>query len=92
MRISLEIKNKKNLAEALYLYIKEDVLEGDNKYLCEQYNQKINAKKRCLLNKLPNTLIIQLKRFEYDFTTMSRNKINDYFEFPFDIDLKPWSK
>lgn len=41
--ISLDIKNKKNLAEALDLYIKPDHLEGDNKYMCEKFNRKIDA-------------------------------------------------
>lgn len=41
--IPLDIKNKKNIMEALDLFIKPDVLEGDNKYLCEKYNRKVNA-------------------------------------------------
>ncbi|CAG9332998.1 unnamed protein product [Blepharisma stoltei] len=91
-RISLDIKNKKNLSEALDLYIKEDKLEGDNKYFCDLYNQKINAKKRCLINTLANTVIIQLKRFEFDLTRMARVKVNDYCEFPIHLNLKPWTK
>jgi ubiquitin carboxyl-terminal hydrolase 34 len=50
--ISLDIKNKKNLAEALDLYIKPDHLEGDNKYMCEKYNRKIDAQRRSYLKKL----------------------------------------
>lgn len=92
MRISLEILNKKSLYEALDLYIKEDILEGDNKYLCEQYDRKITAKKRCLIDKLADTVIIHLKRFEFDFTTMQRYKVNDYCEFPMELNLKPWTK
>ena len=41
--VTLDIKNKKTLQEALDLYIKPDVLEGDNKYHCEQYDKKISA-------------------------------------------------
>jgi len=92
MRLSLEIKNKKNLQEALDLYIKEDVLDGDNKYFCEQYNQKITAKKRCLINSLSNTVVVHLKRFEFDFTRMQRIKVNDYCEFPMNLNFKPWTK
>lgn len=43
LAISLDIKNKKNLAEALDLYIKPDFLEGDDQYLCEKHNRKVNA-------------------------------------------------
>ena len=92
MRMSLEIKGKKTLAEALDLFIVEDLLEGENKYFCEQYNRKINAKKRVLIDSLSNTVIIHLKRFAFDFTTMQRFKINDYCEFPLELNLKPWCK
>jgi ubiquitin C-terminal hydrolase len=68
--ISLDIKNKKNLAEALDLYIKPDFLEGDNKYLCEKYNKKVDAQRRSYLKKLSNTVIVNLKRFEFDYNTM----------------------
>jgi hypothetical protein len=33
--ITLDIKNKKTIQEALDLYIKPDILEGENKYHCE---------------------------------------------------------
>lgn len=41
--ITLDIKNKKNILEALDLYVKPDILEGENQYMCEKYNKKINA-------------------------------------------------
>lgn len=90
--ISIEIKHKKNLAEALDYYVKGETLEGDNKYFCEQYNRKIKALKRCLIKKLPNTLIVTLKRFEFDFNSMQKVKVNDYFEFPRSINMKKWTK
>lgn len=91
-RISLDVKNKKSLHEALDLYIKDDMLEGDNKYFCDEYNAKITAKKRCLILSLANTVIIHLKRFEFDYSTMQRSKINDYCEFPMVINFKSWAK
>ena len=89
-RISLEIKNKNTLADALDFYIKEDILEGDNKYFCEQYQTKITVTKKCLLDSLSNTIIIHLKRFDFDYAELRRSKINDKFEFPFSINLKKW--
>lgn len=35
--LSLDIKNKKSLKEALDFYVQPDVLEGDNKYQCDKY-------------------------------------------------------
>ena len=90
--ISIEIKHKKNIYEALDSYIKGETLEGDNKYFCEQYNKKIKALKRCLIKKLPNTLILTLKRFEFDYNLMQKVKINDFFEFPKVLNMKKWTK
>lgn len=90
--VTLDIKNKKNIQEALDAYIKPDVLEGDDKYLCEQYNRKISAHRRTYLNDLSNTVVLGLKRFEFDYSTMQRVKVNDYCEFPEFINFKPWTK
>lgn len=90
--ISLDIKNKKSLAEALDLYIKPDHLEGDNQYFCEKHNRKIDAQRRSYLKSLSNTVIINLKRFEFDYYQMQRFKINEYCEFPERINFKPWTK
>lgn len=37
-------------------------------------------------------MIITLKRFEFDFNSMIKVKINDYFEFPMEISLYKWTK
>lgn len=90
--IGLDIKNKKNIQEALDLYVKPDVLEGDNKYHCEQYDLKISAQRRTYLKDLSDTVVIHLKRFEFDYSTMQRWKINDYCEFPERINFRKWAK
>lgn len=90
--ISLDIKNKKTLEEALDMYVKPDVLEGDNKYHCEQYDRKISAHRRSYLKDLSLMVVINLKRFEFDFNTMQRFKMNDYCEFPENINFRKWAK
>jgi len=90
--VQLDIKNKKSIEEALDFYIKPDILEGDNKYYCEKYDKKIKVHKRAFLNKTSNTLIINLKRFEFNYNTLSRYKVNDYCEFPMELNIKPWTQ
>lgn len=90
--VQLDIKNKKSIQEALDFYIKPDILEGDNKYYCEKYDKKIKVHKRAFINKASNTLIINLKRFEFDFNTLQKYKVNDYCEFPMELNIKPWTK
>lgn len=43
------------------------------------------------MKKLPPILGIQLKRFEYDFERVCAIKFNDYFEFPRDLDMEPYT-
>jgi len=57
------VKGKKNIHHSFENMIKGDTLDGDNAYYCERCNKKVNAIKRMSLKKLPNHLIITLKRF-----------------------------
>ena len=68
--------------------IKGDVLDGDNAFFCGRCNKKVSAVKRVCLKKLPDYLILALKRFEFDFENMSKVKVNDFCEFPMELNLK----
>lgn len=48
------------------------MLEGDNAYKCEACNKKVDTLKRSCLGRLPNTLILHLKRFEFNFDSMRK--------------------
>ena len=91
-RITLDIKGKKNLNEALNNFIQEEILDGDNKYLIEKYNKKIAIKKRVSIKNLSNNLIIHLKRFELDYNTFKLQKIIDYLSFPLEINFKNYTR
>ena len=90
--LGLAIKGKKNIIEALELFIEGDPLEGENKYDCSQCQKKVDAKKRACLQDLPDNLIVTNKRFEFDLDYLSRLKLNDYIEFPHELDLKKYTK
>ena len=82
MSISLTVKSKKNIYQSLDTMIKGDTLDGENAYFCERCSKKVPAVKRVSLKKLPDHLIVTLKRFEFDFERMMKLKVNDYCEFP----------
>lgn len=44
-----------------------------------------------LIKKLPTVLAIQLKRFDYDWERECAIKFNDYFEFPRELDMEPYT-
>lgn len=67
------------------------MLEGANAYHCTKCDKKVNALKRCCIKRLPNHLVLVLKRFEFDYDSMQKLKINDYCEFPTKLDMEEFT-
>lgn len=91
MAVSVQVKDKHSLMESLDAFVEGEMLEGDNAYYCEKCEKKRDTLKRCTIKRLPNVLFIELKRFEFNFDTMSKTKLNDYCEFPMDLDMAKYS-
>ena len=89
--IQCEIQGKSSLVDSLNAYVEGEMMEGDNKYSCSSCGSYVNAVKRACLKDIPDSLIFHLKRFDYDLMTGMRNKINEHFEFPRDIDMTPYT-
>ena len=92
LSISLDVKGKANVNDSLKLYIQGESLDGANQYFCSKCQSKQDSIKMCCLKSLPNTLILHLKRFEFDLETMRKIKVNDRLEYPVVIDMKPYTK
>ncbi|KAL5475916.1 hypothetical protein EMCRGX_G025794 [Ephydatia muelleri] len=89
--LNIDIRNKEHLFESLDAFVKGDLLEGANAYHCEKCDKKVNTVKRLCIKKLPKILVIQLKRFDYDWEREMSVKFNDYFEFPREFDMAPYT-
>ncbi|RCK67165.1 Ubiquitin carboxyl-terminal hydrolase 15 [Candida viswanathii] len=88
--IQLNVKGFKNLEQSFQNYIEIEMLEGENKYQAgDEYGYQ-DAKKGVVFESFPPVLHLQLKRFEYDFMVDDLVKIDDFYEFPDRIDLKPY--
>jgi ubiquitin C-terminal hydrolase len=87
MAIQLQVKNKHSILESLSSFVEGEMLEGDNSYFCE----KCEVKRDTTIKRLPNVLFLELKRFEFNFDTMTKFKVNDYCEFPMQLDLQKYS-
>ena len=85
--IQLEVKNYNNINDSLKNYFKTEIMNGDNKIICEECKIKRVCHKKLKLKALPNILVISLKRFDYDYRNMSKFKLNNYFEFPFELNM-----
>lgn len=92
LTVSLQVKNKKSIDQSLAAFVEGEMLEGDNAYHCAICDKKVNTLKRVCLKKLPNHLILVLKRFEFDFDTMAKVKVNDYCEFPMKLNIEPYTQ
>ena len=85
MDVSLECAKVKSLEQALKLFTRIEVLDGDNKYRCEGCKKLSRARKQFSVDKAPNVLQIQLKRFE--FVPFGRGKLSQFIEYPLVLDL-----
>ncbi|KAJ6252615.1 ubiquitin carboxyl-terminal hydrolase [Anaeramoeba flamelloides] len=89
--ISLDVNYQNNLNESLDKYFKTENLIGENQFYSDQLKKKVDAKKKIYFKILPPTLIIHLKRFEWHYQSMTRNKVNSNFQFPKKIDLSKYT-
>ncbi|KAK6644525.1 hypothetical protein RUM43_000792 [Polyplax serrata] len=89
--INVDIRNHSSLLDSLEQYVKGEILEGADAYHCDKCNKKVVTVKRPCVKKLPPVLAIQLKRFDYDYERECAIKFNDYFEFPRDLDMDPYT-
>lgn len=74
--------------ESLQKQIEGEIING---YDCETCKKKVDISKRVLLSSAPNVLIVHLQRIIFNFDTFRNDKINTFFEFPYHLDLNPYS-
>ncbi|XP_039196239.1 ubiquitin carboxyl-terminal hydrolase 47 isoform X1 [Crotalus tigris] len=76
-----------SVEEALHAFIQPEILDGANQYFCERCKKKCDARKGLRFLHFPYLLTLQLKRFDFDYTTMHRIKLNDRMTFPEELDM-----
>lgn len=81
-----------SLNQCIKMYLKPEILDGDNQYYAEPVDKKVDAIKGIKVRKLPYIMAIQLKRFVYDYNGYSvvQKKINDIVKFPMVIDMNKY--
>uniref|UniRef100_A0A674E565 Ubiquitin carboxyl-terminal hydrolase 48 n=1 Tax=Salmo trutta TaxID=8032 RepID=A0A674E565_SALTR len=88
--LELNIQGHKNLTECVTEFLKEEKLDGDNRYFCESCQSKQNAARRIKLHSLPRVLNLQLMRFVFDRQTGHKKKLNTFISFPEQLDMGPF--
>ncbi|XP_054815330.1 ubiquitin carboxyl-terminal hydrolase 25-like [Prosopis cineraria] len=64
MDISLDVLHSNSLKDAMQKFFQPEILDGNNKYKCDNCKKLVTAKKQMSILQAPNVLVIQLKRFE----------------------------
>jgi len=63
--ISLDISHASSLTKALARFTGKEYLDRENKYKCPKQGRLMRAVKQITIDRAPNVLVFQLKRFEY---------------------------
>lgn len=71
-----------SIEEALKAFVAPETLDGNNQYWCEKCGKKCDAHKGLKFSRFPYLLTLHLKRFDFDYTTLHRIKLNDKVTFP----------
>lgn len=90
--ITVDVSGMTGLQNSLSCWVKGDMLVGENKYMCEKCNEKRDTLKRTCFLTSPNVLVIQCKRFAFNYDSWRLTKINSYFEFPMYFSIYPYTK
>ncbi|XP_075952864.1 ubiquitin carboxyl-terminal hydrolase 48 isoform X1 [Anarhichas minor] len=88
--LELNIQGNKNLTECVTEFLKEEKLDGENRYFCESCQTKQSATRRIRLHSIPPTLNLQLMRFVFDRQTGHKKKLNTFISFPEQLDMGPF--
>ena len=83
----IQVKDLQGVGQSLNKMFEYDRLDGDNKLFCDNCNEKTDTLKGYRIQKLPPILTIDLNRFDFDYNTFQRVKVNDRFEYPLELDL-----
>lgn len=104
--ISVPVRDRKTLKESLDGWVEGDKVsytwekssdadqDGQQQEGDSMSGEKVtlDTHKRISISRLPDQLIIHLKRFEFDYERMQQIKLHDRFEFPMELDMYPYTK
>ncbi|XP_053903782.1 ubiquitin carboxyl-terminal hydrolase 36 isoform X2 [Malaclemys terrapin pileata] len=84
--VALEIRQAANIVRALELFVRPDVLSGENAYMCAKCKRKVPATKRFTIHRASNVLTLSLKRF----ANFSGGKITKDVGYPEFLNVRPY--
>ena len=91
--LGVSVKSHPNLESALRTEFAPEMLYGANGVQLPS-GDRCDAEKRDVITRLPEVLVVQLRRFQttYTATGVDITKVNSRFAFPQILDMKPYTK
>lgn len=84
------MKDTKGVKESLEKLFTFEKFEGDNQLSCDTCGTKTDSLKGIEIGKLPPVITLNLYRFDLDYETWQRKKLDDRFEYPLELDMTPY--
>jgi ubiquitin carboxyl-terminal hydrolase 9/24 len=92
LKIELLIRGKDKIDDSLAEMIIGELMDGDNKVDCDVCAKKKATIRRTCIGKLPNTMVLHLKRFDLDFQTFETVKLNNRMAFSTRLNMLKYTK
>ena len=87
--VPLDIAELETLEQALRHFVRQERMEGADAWRCGRCGAR-SSKKDTRFERLPELMMLHLKRFVFDRATMRRRKLNHRVSFPETLDMSPY--
>lgn len=79
-----DLKNRLTftIQEMLDYFMKPEELSGNNQYFCDLCRVNVDGERRVQVAKLPNFLVLSLKRFSFDIKSQTKPKLLHFVDYP----------
>jgi ubiquitin C-terminal hydrolase len=88
--MSVDVKGcSAGLEQSLTRFVSGETISD---FIWEENKPRVNITKHQCVSELSDTLIFHLKRFELNYDTLHREKVNDVFPFPKELSMRPYTR
>ena len=91
-KTEVTVRGCEKINDALEQVVEGELMDGDNKIMCDVCNTKKDTVRRTCFGTLPNCLIVHLKRFDLDYETFETVKLNTRMEFATKLNMFKFTK
>lgn len=85
--LSLEISPNSSITSCLRNFSSKETLANEDKFYCDNCGSQMEAQRRMRIKKLPNTLVLHLKRFKFVENIGRMKKLSYRVVFPMELKL-----